>query len=68
MRNLNLKTKVLAYLIVGSAGITLISVILALLLNCEIYGLHIVIFDVLSILLWNLFGYFAIYRYLKNKI
>lgn len=60
----NLKVKVL---IGGILGITIISLIAVLLLDCSKYGLYIVFFDVSSILMWILVGNYIINSHYNKK-
>ena len=48
-----MKTKTLVYLVYGGVSlITFISLILALILDCAIFGKYIAIFDMVAIFLW----------------
>ena len=63
MKNLKLKV-----IIGGILGITIISIIATLLLDCKKYGEHIALFDILSISMWILVGNFLVNEFLnKNK-
>ena len=63
---MNFKTKIL---IIGMVIITLISIVAASLLNCKIYGVYIVFFDILSTIMCILVGNYVINSYLaKNPI
>jgi len=53
MKTKNLKLKVICG---GILGITIISIISALLLDCTEYGIYIAFFDVVAIFLWILVG------------
>jgi hypothetical protein len=62
MKNLKLKV-----IIGGILGITIISIIAALLLDCTKYGTYIAIFDIGSIFMWILVGNFIVNEYLNKK-
>jgi len=71
MKNLKLKV-----IIGGIFGISIISIIGALLLDCTKYGVYIAFWDIGSILMWILVGNFLVnerlkqlkkYDYLKNE-
>lgn len=62
MKNFKLKI-----LLTGILGITIISIILALTLNCQKYGFFIALFDMGSISMWLLVGNYIVDSYLKTR-
>lgn len=62
MKNLKLKV-----IIGGILGISIISIIGALTLDCAKYGVYIALFDMLSIFMWVLVGNYIVNSYL-NKV
>jgi len=66
----NIKLKII---IGGILGITIISIIAVLLMDCSIYGFYIVSFDVLATFMWIIVGnylandYIQMMKKYKNK-
>jgi len=62
------KNKIKQKVIIGGMLVTtIISIILAFVLDCEVFGLYIVIFDVSVILLWLPVGNYLVNEKFKNK-